>query len=328
MDEAFDARLKLDEGAVVGDVGDSAAQAHRDRVFGLDSLPGIGLQLLHAKRDAVRLVVDLDDLDLHLLTDVEHLGRMIDAPPGDVGHVQQAVDAAQIDERTIVGDVLDDAVDDLTLFEILHQLLTLLGARLLENGAARHHDVPTPAIHFQDLKRLRHVHERSDVADRPDIDLRTRKKCHRAIEVDREAAFHLIENDARDLLIALEGLLELAPAFLPARLVAREYRLAERVLDALQVNLDRIADLELVLAARARELAQRHAAFGLQADIDDREVFLNADNDSLDDRAFLEIALMEGLLEHTGKIFARRRGGSGSNHELSWCTGGWNEGRP
>jgi len=28
--------------------------------------------------------------------------------------VKQAVDAAEVDERTIVGDVLDDAVDDLT----------------------------------------------------------------------------------------------------------------------------------------------------------------------------------------------------------------------
>ena len=171
VDQAFDARLEFDEGAVVGDVGDAALEAHADRILGLDALPGVGLQLLHAERDAVRLVVDLDDLDLHLLADVEHLGRVIDAPPGDVGHVQQAVDAAEVDERTVVGDVLDHAVDDLALFEVLHQLLALLGARLFQHGAARHHDVAAPAIHFQDLERLRHVHQRSDVADRPDIDL-------------------------------------------------------------------------------------------------------------------------------------------------------------
>jgi len=41
---------------------------------------------------------DLDDLDLDLLADVEHLGGMIDAPPRDVGDVQQAVDAAEIHE--------------------------------------------------------------------------------------------------------------------------------------------------------------------------------------------------------------------------------------
>jgi hypothetical protein len=32
---------------------------------------------------------------------------VVDALVADVGDVQQAVDAAQIDERTVVGDVLD-----------------------------------------------------------------------------------------------------------------------------------------------------------------------------------------------------------------------------
>src|SRR6202035_1649493 len=89
VDQALDAGLELDKGAVVGDVGDAALEAGADRELALDALPRIGLQLLHAERDAVGLVVDLDDLDLHLLPDVEHLGRMIDAPPRDVGDVQE-----------------------------------------------------------------------------------------------------------------------------------------------------------------------------------------------------------------------------------------------
>ncbi len=119
VDEALDARLQLHERAVVGDVGDAALELGADRELGLDALPRIVEQLLHAERDAVRLVVDLDDLDLHRLADVEHLGRVVDAAPRDVGDVQQAVDAAEVNERTVVGDVLDHAVDDLTLFEVL-----------------------------------------------------------------------------------------------------------------------------------------------------------------------------------------------------------------
>ena len=155
VDQALDAGLELHERAVVGDVGDAALEARADRIFGLDALPRIVLQLLHAERDAVGLVVDLDDLDLHLLADVEHFGRVIDAPPRDVGDVQQAVDAAEIDERAVVGDVLDHAVDDLALFEVLHQLLALLGAGLFQHGAARHDDVAAAAIHLEDLERLR-----------------------------------------------------------------------------------------------------------------------------------------------------------------------------
>src|SRR5207247_1239447 len=140
------------------------------------------------------------------------------------------------------------AVDDLALFEVLHQLLALFGARLFENRAARHDDVAAAAIHFENLERLVDVHQRRDVADRPDVDLGARQERDRAVEIDREAALDLIEDDAGDLLVALERLLELAPALLAARLVAREHRLAQRVLDALEINLDLVADLDLAAA--------------------------------------------------------------------------------
>ena len=191
VDQALDAGLELHERAVVGDVGDAAGEARADRILRLDALPRIVEQLLHAERDAVGLVVDLDDLDLHLLADVEHLGRVIDAPPRDVGDVQQAVDAAEVHERAVVGDVLDHAVDDLALFEVLHQLLALLGAGLFQHGAAGDDDVAAAAIHLQDLERLRHVHQRADVADRTDVDLAARQERHRAVEIDGEAALDL-----------------------------------------------------------------------------------------------------------------------------------------
>src|ERR1700691_900340 len=226
VDQALDARLQFDERAVVGDVGDAAGEARIERILRLDALPRIVQQLLHAERDTVGFVIDLDDLHLHRLPDSQNFGRVVDPAPGDIGDVQQAVDAAEVDERTVVGDVLDDAVDDLTFFEILHQFLSLLGAGLFENRAARHHDVAAAAIHLEDLERLRVVHQRCDVADRPDIDLRARQEGHGTVEIDGEAALDLIEDDAVHLLVVVEGLLELAPAFLAARLVARQHGLA------------------------------------------------------------------------------------------------------
>src|SRR4029077_6364061 len=132
VDQPLDARFEFDESAIVVDVGDPPREAGADRIFGLDALPRIVKQLLHAERDAVRLVVDLDDLDLHLLADVEYLGGVIDSPPGDIGDVQKTVDTAEIDERAVVGDVFDNAVDDLALFNILHQLLSLFGTGLFQ----------------------------------------------------------------------------------------------------------------------------------------------------------------------------------------------------
>src|SRR4029079_13488800 len=102
--------------------------------------------------------------------------------------VQQAVDSAQVDERAIVGDVLDDTIDHLALGQRLDQARTLFGAGLFKDRAARHDDVAAAAVHFQDLERLRQVHQRLDVADRPDIDLAAGQEGHGAAEVDGEAA--------------------------------------------------------------------------------------------------------------------------------------------
>src|SRR5580658_11519 len=286
VDQSLDARLQLDEGAVVGDVGHAAAQPLADRVAGFDRRPRIFLELLHAQRDAVRLVVDLDDPDLHLLADRQHLGRMVDAAPGDVGDVQQAVDAAEVDERAVIGDVLHGAVDHLALGEIGDDLMPLLGAALFQHGAARDDDVAAAAIHFQNLERLRDVHQRRDVAHRADVDLAARQERHRAVEIDGEAALDLVEDDAIDLLALLERLLELDPAFLAARLVARDDGLAERVLDALEIDLDLVADLRGGIAAMIGEFLQRDPAFGLQTDVDQRHVFFDRDDAAFDDRAF------------------------------------------
>ena len=323
MNEAFDPGLEFHERAVVRDVGHATLIAGAHGILRLDALPRIVLQLLHAERDAVGLVVDLDDLDLHLLADIEHLGRMIDTPPGDIGHVEKTIDAAEIHEGAVVGDVLDHAVDDLPFFEVLHQFLALLGARLFQHRASRHDDVAAPPIHFENLERLRLIYQRRHVADRADIDLAARQERHGTVEVDGEAALDLIENDALDLFVAAEGLFQLAPTLLAARLVAREHGLAERVFHALEIDLDRIADLDVRLTARRREFAQRDAPLGLGPDIDDGEILLDPDDDALDDGAFLRAALGEGLFEHLREILARRCGGlGGGSHELSSVTVG------
>ena len=240
---------------------------------------------------------------------------MIDATPGDVGDVQQTVDAAEVDERTVIGDVLDHAVDNLTLFEVLHQFLALLGAGLFQHGAARDDDIAAAAIHFQNLEWLIDVHQRGDVADRADVHLTARQEGHGAVEIDGETALDLIEDDAGNLLVVLERGLQLAPAFLAPRLISGEDSLTERVLDALQVDFDLVADLEIGLASGRGEFAQRHAAFGLQTDVDDGHVFFDADDRALDDGTFLQVSAPERFVEQLGEVFTR--GCSSGGHGVS-----------
>src|SRR3546814_12081208 len=100
---------------------------------------------------------DVCSSDLHRVADVDQFRRMADAAIAHVGDMEQAVDAAEIDERAIIGDVLDHAVDDLAFGKRLDEARTLLGAGFLEHGAARHADVAAAAVHLQPLDRLRHA---------------------------------------------------------------------------------------------------------------------------------------------------------------------------
>src|SRR5262249_15946030 len=137
VDQAFHAGFQLHEGAIVGDVRHRALEAVADRVLGLDACPRVGLQLLHSETDALRLRIDAHDLHLDRIANVDDLARVVDAAPGHVGDVEQAVDATQIDEGAVVGDVLDNPVDHLTLGQPGDDLGALLSARRLQNLAAR-----------------------------------------------------------------------------------------------------------------------------------------------------------------------------------------------
>src|SRR4051794_4866085 len=175
VDQAFDARLDLDERAVVGDVGDLAEQSRALRVAARDAVPRVVAELLDAERDAVLLGVELEHLGVELLADLDHFARVTDAAPSHVGDVEQAVDAAEVDERAVLGDVLDHAVDDRAFAQRLHQLGALLAHRGFDDGTARQHDVVALAVKLDDLELHRLALERAHVLDRTRVQQRARQ---------------------------------------------------------------------------------------------------------------------------------------------------------
>ena len=247
---------------------------------------------------------------------VQNLGRMIDSPPGDIGHVQEPVDAAEIDEGAVIGDVLHHPVDHLTLCEVGDDLVALLGAGFLEHGAAGDDDIAPAAVHFQDLERLRRLHQRRHVADRADIDLAARQERHGAVEIDGEAALDLVEDDAFDLFLFLESLFELDPAFLAPRLVARNDRLAERVLDPLKINLDLIADGELAFAPGPVKFLKGTRPSVFRPRSMTATSFSIATTRPLTTEPSKASFSAIALVEQSGEILARRRafGGCGRGH--------------
>ena len=260
MDEAFDARLELDECAVVGQADDLARHARADRIPIGHVRPRIVDELLVAERDALgrRIVLEHDHVDL--VVHLEELGRMADAAPRHVGDVQQAVDAAEIDERAVVGDVLDGALEHLAFGERVQRVLLLLRVFFLEENLAGEHDVAALLVDLDDAHPQFLAAQRVEIADRTHVDLRAGKEGADA-DVDRQTTLDALDDAADDDLALGVGLLDLVPNLHLLGFFAREDDVAVAIFGALEQHVDRVARLHGHFAALVEEFVDADDAF-------------------------------------------------------------------
>ena len=228
---------------------------------------------------------------------------MVDAPPRDIRDVQQTVDAAEIDEGAVVGDVLDHAFQDLSFLKVRDKLAALFLSAFLEDGAARDHDVAAAAVHLEDLERLRRTEQRRDVADGTDVDLAARQERHGARKVDGETALDPAEDRAGHLLIGLEALLQQRPGFFAARLLARQDGLAVAIFHSFEIHIDDVADADLFASVVTVEFSEGHPPFRFQARVDYREIIFNGYDVTLDHRSFETVLAAKGLVQKIGETF-------------------------
>ena len=289
VNQAFDARLELDERAVVGQADHLAADAHARGEAIHHRRPRIGHQLLVAERDALGGLVVLEHHHVDLVVDLEELRRMADAAPRHVRDVQQAVDAAEIDERAVVGDVLDDAAQDLALGERLERGLLLLGVLLFEEDLAREDDVAALLVDLDDAHAELLPLQRIEVADRSNVDLAARQERADA-DVHREAALDPFDDAADDDFAFRKGALDLVPNLHLLGLFARQHDVAFAVFGALEQHVDHVSFTNNYLAGLVEELVDGDDAFGLVADVDHDLVGGDFQNGALDDFTFREVA--------------------------------------
>src|SRR5438270_6698073 len=242
--EPFNPRLQLHEGAVVRNRYDLSLHPRTNRILRGDILPGIRLQLLEAERNALALPVDVENLDLELLADLHHLGRMRYAAVAHVGDVQQAVDAAEIDERAEVGDVLDDPFAHLSHLELFHQDVALGLPLGFEQHAPAHHDVAAALVELDDLELEALPQQLVDVGHAPQRDLAAGEERIHAHQVDHDAALDLLDQGARYRLVLLMGLADPLPHPHEVGLLLREDDRAFLVLQMLEEDLDLVPFLQ------------------------------------------------------------------------------------
>ena len=187
VQEAIDALLDLDEGAVAGEVPDGALDDGTDRVVLLDHVPGVHLRLLHAEGDLLLGVVELQHDHLDRVAGLDQLARVVDAAgPGHLGDVHQALDALlELHEGAVGHDVHDLALvlaaDRVTRFDAVPRG----GGLLLETQRdALAVEVDAQDLHLELLLELDHLR---GVVDPAPGHVRDVEQAVDATEVDEHA---------------------------------------------------------------------------------------------------------------------------------------------
>ncbi len=118
VDQAFNAGLKLHERAKIHEPRDGAAHALAGFVLFRGCIPWMRQKLLHAERDAPLVGINFEHANFNFLADRKHISGLVDAAPGDVRNMQQAVNAADIHERAVIGQAADGAAHGLAYLNL------------------------------------------------------------------------------------------------------------------------------------------------------------------------------------------------------------------
>ena len=272
-------------------LGDLARHDLTDLVGAGEVLPRVFLGGLERQGDALAVHVDVEHLDGDLVTDGDDLGRVVDVLPGQLGDVHEAVDAAEVHERTEVDDRGDDTLADLTLLELGQEAVANLGLGLLEPGTARQDHVVAVLVELDDLGLEDLADVRLQVADATHLDQRGGQEAAQA-DVEDEATLDDLDDGALDDAVLFLDLLDGAPGALVLGALLGQDQPAFLVLLLEDEGLDLVAhgnDLGGVDVVLDRELAGGDDTFGLVADVEEDLVAVDLDDGALDDVAVVEV---------------------------------------
>ena len=252
--------------------------------FVLGMFPRAGLLLLEAQGDLFFFLVDIEHHHLNLLIELHHVAGVVDAAPAHVRDVEQPIDAAQIDERAEVGDVLDGPLAGLADGDFAEQLLLGFATQLLQQFAAADDDVAPLEIDLKDFGIDIPADVLANVRRAADIHLR-RGKEDRHADIDQQAALDLPRDCAGDRIPYLLVLNDVVPAGDAVGLALRDDDQAIVRLDLFKENRDIVADFNIALLLRIPFALQRKDTLGLQPDFNHDIVAVDVDNFTLEDCA-------------------------------------------
>ena len=217
--------------------------------------------------------------------------------------MEEAVDTAEINEGTEVGDVLDDAAAHLADLEGLHELLLALGTLLLDKGPARDDDVAALLVDLEHEALDAAAAVVADVGRTTDVDLTGGEEDVDTRDVDEEPALDFPRHEPGDDVILLDALHHPQPILDAAGLPLREGDQAAlflelAVLELLEEHLDGVAHLRRRL--RIIPLVPWDVPLALVTDVDQHKLIIDPQNLAVKDRIDRQSGGANGIFATVG----------------------------
>ena len=152
MNQTVDARDNLRKSAERRH-GDNLDRADRtDRIILLHDFPRVVLGLFEAKRNFLVFRVNILDVYINRVAHIDDLGRMLNTVPAQLGNMNHAVHAAEVDKRAVARERFNDACIMAPDLDLLPELVLKLFALLAQNSANRTDRTLALAVDLEDFE--------------------------------------------------------------------------------------------------------------------------------------------------------------------------------
>ena len=221
---------------------------------------------------------------------------MVDAAIRHVGDVEKTVDSAEIHKCAVVGDVLDHALHDRALSQLLDRELPLALSLFLEEDATRQNNVASLLVELDDLEVVGLTHHAVEVLHRAEVHLRTGQEGLDT-DVHAEATLHAGHDVAADGLIRLDSIRDSVPCLHQVGLLLGQTQRPGLLRHAVEVDINLVANFEVEDTIDGGEFVCANRSLGLVANIHRDPVVGDGENTALDDGALFDGALLEKAVE-------------------------------
>ena len=300
MNQALDAGSHLNKCTVVVHNDHLALDVVAHLEVGIQGIPGMRLELLQTQSDAVLLLIEVEDHHVELLLGLNDVGGIVYATPRQIGDVNQTVHATQVDEHTVVGDVLDGTLEYLTLLELGHDLFLLLFELGLDECLVAHNNIAEVLVDLHDLELHGLVNVVIIVADGAYVDLRTGQEGLDAKYIDDHTTLGAALDVTLDDLVVLKRFVNAVPALGLTCTTVREHELTLLVLTVFYIHFNSVTHLEVGVVT---EFANGNDAVRLSTDVNHYLALVDRDNSTFGH--FILLELVQGVVVGFFQFFKR-----------------------